>query len=241
MSQKSLEGRVALVTGASRGFGAAAAKALAAAGAHVIITARTQGGLIEVDDAIRAIREGDGHATLVPLDLADMEGIDKLGYAVAERFQRLDILVHAAAIMPTLSPIGHVKAKEFDNTIRLNLTAPFRLARVMEPVLAQSDDARALFLTCAEAGGRPFYGAYAAAKAGLEAMVTGWWTELEKTKIRPSLLDPGPMATKLRAAAFPGEDPKTLPRPEVPADGLPALLVSPPALRYRWTGDRWGS
>lgn len=206
-----LDGRIALVTGASRGFGAASAQWLARQGAHVILTARSQGGLGETDDAIRS--EG-GKATLVPLDMADMEGIDKLGYAVAERFQRLDILVHCAAAMPTLSPLGHIKAKHFDDAVRLNLTAPFRLIRVMEPVLARSDAARALFCTCDESAGRAFYGAYAAAKAGLEAMVQGWTVEVAKTKIRPGVINPGIMATKLRAAAYPGEDPASLPQPD---------------------------
>jgi len=232
-----LSGRIALVTGASRGFGAAVARALGAAGAQVVATARTQGGLAETDDAIQAA--GGRPATLAPLDLADLEGIDKLGYAVAERFQRLDILVHAAAMMPTLSPIGHVKAKEFENALRLNLTAPFRLARVMEPLLGQADAGRALFCTCAEAEGRPFYAGYGPAKAGLEAMVVGWATEVANTAIRPGLIDPGVMATKLRAAAFPGEDPATLPSPDAPARGLVDLLSRDPVLRARWDGDRW--
>ncbi len=208
-----LQGRVALITGASRGIGAAVAKRFAAEGAHVILVARTVGGLEEVDDAIRA--EGGGEATLVPFDLTLMEAIDELGGKVAERFGRLDILVGNAATLGVLSPVGHIDLEVWDQVIALNLTANWRLIRSFDPLLRESDAGRAIFVTSGVASGVfPYWGAYAVSKAGLEILVKTYAGEVTKTKIRVNLLDPGAVRTRMRAQAFPGEDPETLPPPD---------------------------
>jgi NAD(P)-dependent dehydrogenase (short-subunit alcohol dehydrogenase family) len=207
-----LPGRVALITGASRGIGAAVAKRFAAEGAHVILVARTVGGLEEVDDAIRA--EG-GEATLVPHDLTLMEAIDELGAKVAERFGRLDILVGNAATLGVLSPVGHIDPEVWDQAIALNLTANWRLIRSFDPLLRESEAGRAIFVTSGVAAGVfPYWGAYAVSKAGLEMLVKTYAGEIAKTRVRVNLLDPGAVRTRMRAEAFPGEDPETLPPPE---------------------------
>jgi NAD(P)-dependent dehydrogenase (short-subunit alcohol dehydrogenase family) len=207
-----LSNRLILVTGASRGIGRAAALALAKAGAHVIAVARTQGGLEELDDEIR--RETGEGATLVPLDLADGDKIDQLGGLLFERFKRLDGLVHAAATLGLLTPVSHMSPRDWDRTVRLNLTASYRLIRSLEPLLKQSDAGRAVFLTSSVASKpRAFWGAYAATKAGMEVLVRTWADEVDITPIRTAILDPGRMRTRMRAEAFPGEDPETLPDP----------------------------
>jgi NAD(P)-dependent dehydrogenase (short-subunit alcohol dehydrogenase family) len=207
-----LSGRIILVTGASRGIGRASALALAKAGAHVIGTARTQGGLEELDDEIRTAT-GE-NATLVPLDLFQGDGIDQLGAALFERFKRLDALVHAAATLGLLTPVSHMSPREWDKTVQLNLTASYRLIRSFEPLLRASDAGRAVFLTSSVAARpRAFWGPYAATKAGMEALVRAWGDEVEFTGVRAVLLDPGRMRTKMRAQAFPGEDPASLPDP----------------------------
>jgi NAD(P)-dependent dehydrogenase (short-subunit alcohol dehydrogenase family) len=207
-----LSGRIVLVTGASRGIGRASALALAEAGAHVIAVARTQGGLEELDDAIRTAT-GEG-ATLVPLDLADGDAIDQLGGALFDRFKKLDGLVHAAATLGLLTPVSHMSPREWDKTAQLNLTATYRLIRSFEPLLRASDAGRAVFLTSSVATKpRAFWGPYAATKAGMEALVRAWADEVEFTGVRAVLLDPGRMRTRMRAQAFPGEDPTTLPDP----------------------------
>jgi NAD(P)-dependent dehydrogenase (short-subunit alcohol dehydrogenase family) len=205
-------GKIALVTGASRGIGRAAALALAAAGAHVIATARTQGALEELDDEIRAATGQS--ATLVPLDIAEGDGLDQLGFAIHQRFGRLDVLVHAAAILGPMTPVAHIEPKHWDRVVAVNLTAAYRLIRTTETLLRASDAARAIFLTSSRAG-RPkaFWGPYGVTKAGLENLVRTWADELEQTKIRAVLLDPGPMRTRMRAEAMPGEDPLSLPDP----------------------------
>jgi NAD(P)-dependent dehydrogenase (short-subunit alcohol dehydrogenase family) len=212
MSALPLAGRIALVTGASRGIGRAAALALAEAGATVCATARTQGGLEALDDEIRA-KTGQ-RATLIPLDLADGDGIDTLGYALNERFGRLDILVHAAAMLGGLTPISHVDPKQWDRVLTVDLTAAYRLMRTSERLLKAAEAGRAIFLTSGRAV-RPkaFWGPYGAAKAGLENLARTWADELESTSVRVVILDPGQMRTKMRAEAFPGEDPMTLPDP----------------------------
>jgi NAD(P)-dependent dehydrogenase (short-subunit alcohol dehydrogenase family) len=204
-----LTGRVALITGASRGIGAAVAKRFAAEGAQVILTARTTGGLEEVDDDIR--KAGHGPATLVPLDLAKGAEIDKLGPAILERFGRLDILVGNAGQLGLLSPMSHIDPPVWDRVFAVNLTANWRLIRICEPLLKLSPAGRAIFVTSGAADGRhPYWGAYAASKAALEAMVRTWAGELGKTAIKANLINPGATRTRMRAAAFPGEDPMTL-------------------------------
>jgi len=207
-----LSERIALVTGASRGIGRAAALALAKAGAHVIAVARTQGGLEELDDEVRAAT-GQG-ATLVPLDIAEGSGLDQLGYQIHQRFGRLDVLVHAAAILGPMTPVSHIEPTHWDRVVAVNLTASYRLIRTTEPLLRAAPAARAIFLTSGVAAHpRAFWGPYAITKAALEAMVRTWADELEKTSVRGVLLSPGPMRTRMRAEAMPGEDPQTLPEP----------------------------
>ena len=212
MSDLPLKDRIALVTGASRGIGHACALALAEAGAHIVAVARTQGALEALDDEIKS---ATGHpATLVPMDLAEADGLDQLGLALHERFGRLDILVHAAAMLGPMTPVAHIEPKHWDKVVALNLTASYRLFRAMEPLLRASQHPRAIFLTSGRAS-RPkaFWGPYGVTKAGLEHMVRTWADELEQTKIRAVLLDPSIMRTRMRAEAMPGEDPATLPDP----------------------------
>jgi NAD(P)-dependent dehydrogenase (short-subunit alcohol dehydrogenase family) len=208
-----LAGRIALITGASRGIGAAVAKRFAAEGAHVILTARTTGGLEEVDDAIRA--QGHGQATLVPFDMLDYEKIDQLGGAIAQRFGRLDVLVGNAGRLGILSPMSHIDPAVWERTLNLNLTANWRLIRIMEPLLKLSPAGRAMFVTSGASDGRhAYWGIYAVSKAALEAMVKTWASELNKTKVRVNLINPGPTRTRMRAEAYPGEDPLKLKTPE---------------------------
>ncbi len=210
--EQPLAGRIALVTGASRGIGRASALALAKAGAHVVATARTQGALKALDDDIRAAT-GQG-ATLVALDLRNGDGIDQLGGAVFERWKKLDVLLHAGAILGGLTPASHTRPGDWDRTVAINLTAPYRLIRAMEPLLLQSDAPRAIFLTSGRAiHPKAFWSAYAATKAGLESLVQCWADERADTRLKAVLLDPGRMRTAMRAQAYPGEDPLTLPEP----------------------------
>ncbi len=207
-----LAGRVALITGASRGIGAAVAERLGAEGAHVVLLARTVGGLEEVDDRVRA---KGGTATLIPADLADHAQLDLLGPALAERFGRLDILIGNAGLLGTLGPVPHHDPKLWDQVVAVNLTANFRLIRALDPALRASDAGRAVFVTSGAAHkGRAYWGAYAATKAALEAMVRAWAAETTKTRLRINLVNPGPIRTSMRAHAFPGEDPATLRPPE---------------------------
>lgn len=209
---KPLAGLIALVTGATRGIGRASALGLAEAGAHVIAVGRTQGALEELDDEIKA-RTGEG-ATLVPMDLAELDDIDTLAGVIGQRWGRLDILLHAAAQLGDMTPVSHLEPKVWDKVLLLNMTTPFRLIRALEPLLRQSKAARPIFVTSGVARTpRAFWGLYASSKAGMDALVTTWADELENTPIRPVLLSPGPMRTKMRAQAFPGEDPMTLPDP----------------------------
>jgi NAD(P)-dependent dehydrogenase (short-subunit alcohol dehydrogenase family) len=212
MSALPLTDRIALVTGASRGIGRASALALAEAGAHVVAVARTQGGLEELDDEIRA-KTGQS-ATLVPLDIADGDALDKLGFAIYERFKRLDILVHAAAILGPMTPVAHIEPKHWDRVLAVNVTATYRLIRTTEPLLRASAAGRAIVLTTGRvARPKAFWGPYGATKAAVENLVRTWADELEQTTVRAALLDPGAMRTKMRAEAMPGEDPETLPDP----------------------------
>lgn len=210
--EQTLAGRVALVTGASRGIGAAVALAYARAGAHVVLTARNTRALEGLDDQIRA--QG-GAATLIPLDLLDHDKIDAMGPALAEKFGRLDIFVGNAGMLGTLAPLGHINAKEWDRVIALNLTANFRLIRTLDPLLRASDAGRVIFVTSGAAEGyRAYWGAYAASKAGLESLARTYKAETDKTNIRVNLVDPGRVRTVMRAEAFPGEDPQTLVTPD---------------------------
>ena len=207
-----LDGLIALVTGATRGIGRASAIGLAEAGAHVIAVGRTQGALEALDDEIKALT-GQG-ATLVPMDLTKGEDIDVLGGVIHQRWGKLDILLHAAAQLGDMTPASHLEPKVWDKVTALNLTAPYRLIRSLEPLFRKSAAARPIFVTSGVARApRAFWSLYAATKAGMDALVLSWADELETTPIKPVLLSPGPMRTKMRAQAFPGEDPMTLTDP----------------------------
>ncbi|MEQ8745130.1 SDR family NAD(P)-dependent oxidoreductase [Pyruvatibacter sp.] len=206
-----LDGKIALVTGASRGLGYAASLALAKAGAHVVAVARTEGGLEELDDEIQA---AGGAATLVPLDLTDYEGVDRLGAALYERWGHLDVLVGNAGALGVISPIGHVTPKDWHTAIDINVNANWRLLRSMDPLLQAADAGRAIFVTSGAAQKcRPFWGPYSVSKAALEALVKTYAAEVASTNVRANLLSPGPTRTAMRARAMPGEDPQTLPHP----------------------------
>jgi NAD(P)-dependent dehydrogenase (short-subunit alcohol dehydrogenase family) len=209
-----LKDRIALVVGASRGIGYEAALALARAGAHVVATARTEGGLEELDDAIYAAT--GKHATLVPFDLVDGGAIDRLGGAIFERFGKLDIWVQAAATMGAsgLTPVSHADPRVWAKVEKTNFTAIYRLIRSLEPLLRASDAGRAIYLTTSVAAApKAFWGMYAATKAGAEALIKCWADEIESTPIRAAVVDPGRMRTMLRAQAYPGEDPQDVPHP----------------------------
>jgi NAD(P)-dependent dehydrogenase (short-subunit alcohol dehydrogenase family) len=235
-----LSGRIALVTGASRGIGYFTAKHLAAAGAHVIAVARTVGGLEELDDEIKA---AGGQTTLVPLDLADMPGIDRLGGAIHERWGKLDILVANAGVLGTISPIGHVEAKTFDKVMTINVTSTWRLIRSVDPLLRLSNAGRAIVLSSNAAHtARAFWGPYAASKAAVETLTRSWADETKNMPLRVNAFDPGRTRTAMRAQAVPGEDPMTLPHPsEIAAKILP--LASPglteTGLIYQAQNDRF--
>ena len=231
-----LAGRIALITGASRGIGSATALALAKAGAHVVAVARTVGGLEELDDAIRDV---GGAATLVPLDLKDYAGIDRLALALHERFKRLDVLVGNAGILGPLSPLGHVEATAWDDVMAVNVTANWRLIRAMDPLLRRSDAGRAVFLTSEIAAlAVAYWGPYAASKAALEVLARTYAAETATTPVRVNLFAPGPLRTRMRAQAMPGEDPMTLETPDKAAEKivelcLPSLQESGKLYDYR--------
>jgi len=208
-----LAGRIALITGASRGIGAAVARRFGAEGAQLILIARTQGGLEEVDDAVRSA--GGQSAVLVPHDLKDGDSIDRLGAALYERFGKLDILVGNAAQLGILSPTGHVPPKIWQEVMAVNATANFRLLRSLDPLLRQSDGGRAIFVTDSIAAkSTAFWGPYAASKAALEALVRSYAAEVARSNIRVNLIAPPATATSLRAQAFPGEDPEKIAQPD---------------------------
>jgi len=217
-SLRPLEGKLVLVTGASRGIGAATAKLLVKKGAHVILIARTQGGLEELDDHIKEI---GGKSTLVPMDLADFDKIDHIGATIFERFGKLDGLVANAGLLGTMGPINHITPKIWDYTIAVNVTANWRLIRSLDPLLRKSDAGRAIFLTSAAARQhRAFWGVYSVSKAALEMMVHTYAKEIQKTKILVNLFDPRRTKTNMRAEAYPGEDPNILKTPEDVADQI---------------------
>jgi NAD(P)-dependent dehydrogenase (short-subunit alcohol dehydrogenase family) len=207
-----LSGKIALITGASRGIGAAVALRFAGEGAHVVLAARTVGGLEEVDDTVRA---AGGSATLVPIDLRDFIKIDELAARLFDRWGRLDILVGNAAEFGVFSPLSHIDPATWAEVVDLNLTANWRLIRAMDPLLRAAPAGRVIFVTSAIARGVfPYWGPYAVSKAGLEMLVKTYAGEIAKTRVRVNLLDPGIVRTRLRACAFPGEDPTKLPPPE---------------------------
>ncbi len=221
---KPLEGKVALVTGASRGIGYHAALAYAKAGAHVIALARTVGGLEELDDEIRS---QDGSATLVPLDLKDFDALDRLGETITDRWGKLDLLLANAGILGTVTPLSHLKPSVFDDVFAVNVTANFRLIRSLEPALLASDNGRGIFVTSGAARShRAFIGPYAASKAALEAMVISWSKEHEAGKLQACLFDPATARTKMRAQYAPGEDPMTVTTAEELAPSLLGLASS---------------
>jgi NAD(P)-dependent dehydrogenase (short-subunit alcohol dehydrogenase family) len=231
LTAAALSGRVALITGASRGLGAAVAVELARLGAHVVITARTQGGLEDTDDAVRAI---GGTATLLPLDLREPEQIEAIGPSIFARFGRLDILVHAAGVLGKLTPVSHALAQDRTEVLAVNTLAAWRLIQSCEAPLRRSDAGRAVFVTDVRAR-EPlaYWGPYAASKSAAATLVLTWAAEVAFTNLRVNLFDPGPMRTRLRATAFPGEEPETVPPPE----GAAAVLVEsclPGETRHGW-------
>lgn len=228
-----LSEKIALITGASRGIGAAVAQRFARAGAHVVLAARNQDGLVEVDDTIRA--EG-GRATLVPLDLSKPENIEQLAAAVAERFGRLDILVGNAGLLGSLTPVAHDNPETWQKVMDVNLHANWHLIRCFDAMLQNSPAGRAIFVTSGVTEKlHPYWGAYATSKAALEQMVTLYAAEVKHSRLRVNLLDPGRVRTDMRASAFPGEDPQTLPAPEAVADAF--LDLASPACNLH--GVKW--
>lgn len=209
---KPLAGRLALVTGASRGIGRAVALGLAKAGAHVVLLARTVGGLEELDDDIRA---AGGTATLVELDLKRTEKLDALGPTILQRWGKLDILVANAGILGPLSPLGHITTEAWREVLDINLTANWHLIRAVDPLIRLSDAGRAIFVSSGAALARnAYWGPYAVSKAGLEALAKTWAQELANTNARVNIINPGPIRTGMRAKAFPGENPDTLKTPD---------------------------
>jgi NAD(P)-dependent dehydrogenase (short-subunit alcohol dehydrogenase family) len=221
---KPLSGQVALITGGSRGLGAAAAVALARAGAHVVLIAKTVGGLEETDDKVRAV---GGAATLMPLDLTETEKLAPLGPTLFQRFGRLDIFVAAAADPGQLSSLPHADPKVWDRVIAINLTANQRLAATLDPMLRRAPAGRAVFVTDRTAlAAKAYWSAYGATKAAVEQMAEAWAIEAAIFPLRVSVFDPGPMATRLRAKAFPGEAPGTQPPPDLAAARLVDLIIA---------------
>ena len=220
---KPLAKRIALVTGASRGIGYSTALALAREGAHVVATARTVGGLEELDDTVKA---AGGTATLVPLDLRDSEGIARLAAALDERYGKLDVLVGNAALGASNSPLDHFHPKEWDEVIGVNVTANWHLIRFFNPLLQKSDAGRVVFITSGSAtNARPYRGLYGVSKAALDLMACTYAAEIASTPVKVNLFNPGPTRTKMRAAVMPGEDPMTLPHPDEVAAAIVPLCL----------------
>ena len=223
MSEGPLAGRVALVTGASRGIGAATAEALARAGAHVVITARTAGGLEEVE---QRIHEAGGSATIAPLDLTQTDAIARLATAIGERWQALDIMVLNAATLGSLGAVPAIDAKEFSKLLTLNVGAQQAMIAAFDPMLRASQDARVIAVT-SSVGQKPraYWGAYGASKAALETLLLAYADEMKAiSKVRVAIVDPGATATTMRARAYPGEDPATLQTPAQVADAIVRLV-----------------
>ena len=218
-----LAGKIALVTGASRGIGYATALALARAGAHIVAVARTVGGLEELDDAIGV---AGGSATLVPLDLKDYAGITRLGAALSERYRRLDILIGNAGLLGPLSPLAHVEPKAWEDVIAVNVTANWHLIRSMDALLRASEAGRVVFVTSGIATSpRAYWGPYAISKAALDALARTYAAESATTSVRVNLFSPGPTRTRMRATAMPGEDPLSLNPPEPVAEKIVEMCL----------------
>jgi len=223
--------RIALVTGASRGIGRAAAIALAISGAHVVLVARTAGGLEETDDEIRKF---GGSATLVPLDLRDFEAIDRLGASLFERWGGLDAFLGNAGTLGVLTPLSQLKSKVWQEAFDINVTANWRLIRSLDPLLHKSAAGRVVMVSSGAARNfRPYWGAYSITKAALEALTLTYAAECAETTIKVNLLNPGPMRTQMRGKAFPGEDPMSLPPPE----DLAPLIVEMLSPAYTRNGE----
>lgn len=234
--------RLALVTGASRGIGRSIAVALARHGTRLILVARTVGGLEETDDLVRA---AGGEATLVPLDLLEFDGIDRLGAQIFERWGKLDALVANAAMLGVMSPLNHIEPSVWERTFALNVTATWRLIRSCDPLIRQSDAGRMVVLGSAAAEHhRPYWGLYAASKAAVHSLTLTYAAECANTPIKVNVIDPGPMRTNMRAQAMPGEDPETLPHPDelgaMASDLLsPRSTVHGEIVRFKeWTARR---
>ncbi|ODA68406.1 putative oxidoreductase YciK [Methyloligella halotolerans] len=223
-----LKDRIALVTGASRGIGRAVAEAYGAEGAHVLLLARKQESLEPVDDTIRA--QG-GTASIIPLDLGSNKRVDGLGPALYERFGRLDILVANAGVLGGLSPLAHTTDPDWERTIAINLNANWRLIRTLDPLLKRSDAGRCIFVTSGLAqSARAYWAPYSVSKVAVEALAVTYANETAETPIKVNILDPGTVATDMRAEAYPGEDPATLKTPESVAESF--VKLAEPA----WTG-----
>ncbi len=228
-----LAGRIALITGASQGIGRAVAKRFADEGATVVALARTRSDLESLDDDINA--KTGNHAVLVDSDLTQFNIIDDIGKALFDRYQRLDIVVGTAGTLGQLSPVGHVPPEVWENVFALHVTANWRLLRSVDALLRQSDAGRALFVTCTQGTQpSPFWGPYGASKAALDQMVLTYAEEMQETKVKVNLIDPGPVRTALRLRAFPGEDQNTLPAPDNITDAFVDMVVS----SYDKTGER---
>ncbi|MEP9366310.1 SDR family NAD(P)-dependent oxidoreductase [Xanthobacter sp. VNH20] len=223
MTDRPLADRIALVTGATRGIGSATALALANAGAHVIAVGRTEGALEEIDDAIKA---AGGSATLVPMDVTDYEAIDRLGGAIYQRWGHLDVFVGNAGILGPVTPLGHVDPKDWDQALSVNLTANYRFVRSLDPLLKLSTAGRAVLVSSGAAHkARAYWGPYAVTKAALDVLGRTWAAESVSGNLKVNLFNPGPIRTRMRAKAFPGEDPQTLPAPEEAAEAIVSLCL----------------
>lgn len=223
LNTKPLTDKIALVTGASRGIGAAVALGLAEAGAHVVAVARTVGGLEELDDRIKA---AGGSATLVPVDVKDMDGIARLALALNDRYGRLDVMIGNAGILGVLSPLAHVEPKDFDNIFAVNVKANWQLIRTMDPLLRAAPAGRAVFVTSALGwAGRAYTGVYGASKAALNELARSYAAETATTNVRVNLFSPGPTRTRMHASGWPGIDPETLPPPEEVAQAMLPLCL----------------
>jgi NAD(P)-dependent dehydrogenase (short-subunit alcohol dehydrogenase family) len=216
-----LEGKVAVVTGASRGIGKATALALAKEGAHIIAVARTVGALEGLDDEIKAV--SGNAATLVPLDITDFDALDRLGGVIMEKYGKLDILIANAGFLADITPVSHLKPKTFDKLMNVNVTANYRLIRSLDPLLRAADHGRAVFMGSSNVARNPrhFWGGYATSKAALECLVKTYAQEIERSNLRVNILNPGPIRTAMRAKAAPGEDASKLDTPE---DLMPLMM-----------------